>query len=87
MPRNQPSAGNQAIGQYLKSLRKRSGKKVWEIARELGMSEGNYLWYESGRNSLPLLKLDDFARAYGIEGLDGYKLGHELIDIMGKLPE
>lgn len=65
--RRAPTAEYQRQGAVLRELRRKSGRKLWEIAYELGMGEQNLLGYESGRNRLRSEQIRPFAKAYGIE--------------------
>ena len=65
--RRAPTAEYQRQGAVLRELRRRSGRKLWEIAYELGMGEQNLLGYETGRNRLRSEQIRPFAKAYGIE--------------------
>ena len=47
-----------------------------DVAWALGMSEQNYLAYESGRNQLNFLRIADFARALGMETRDFFERLH-----------
>lgn len=62
-----PTTAERAVGQVLKSLRRESGLTATAVAYRLGMSESNYLRYESGANQLNVLQIGDFAWALEVD--------------------
>lgn len=61
--RRDPSAPEKAAGQILKSIRTEKGLAPTVVAYRLGMSEQNWLRYESGRNQMSWLQIGEFAWA------------------------
>lgn len=78
--RRAPTPEERAVGDRLRELRRQSGRKVWEIAHDLGMGEQNYLGYETGRNQIKVLNVPDFARALRIHP-------HDLFELLFPVPE
>lgn len=85
--RRAPSPDERAVGERLRELRRRSGRKVWEIAHDLGMGEQNYLGYETGRNQIKILNVPDFARALRIHPHDLFEELFPATELVGGVPK
>ena len=56
----------QLVGERLKALRLESGKKQAEIAKEVGVCERLYSYYETGKRPIPVEVIWNLSRYYGV---------------------